>query len=95
VIADLGTMSISGGLWQGNTLLATGHDHRRIYRLRLPEAGTVLELIDILPAPFPGQGIAADPKTGGLVGIDRAKRQVVFAEYRARKELRDDLHVGE
>jgi hypothetical protein len=95
VIADLGTMSISGGLWQGNTLLATGHDHRRIYRLRLPEAGTVLELIDVLPAPFPGQGIASDPKTGGLVGIDRAKRQVIFAELQAQTELLDDERLSQ
>lgn len=79
VIQDLGKMSISGGLWQGDTLLATGHDHRVIYRLRVPKQGTVLELIDRVPSPFPGQGIAADEKTGGLVGIDRAKRQVVFA----------------
>ena len=33
-------------------------------------------------SPFTGQGIAADPKTGGLVGIDRAKRLVIFAERR-------------
>lgn len=82
VVRDLGTMSISGGIWQGDLILATGHDHRRIYRLKLPETGTVLKLVDVIPSPFPGQGIAADPKTGGLVGIDRAKREVVFAELR-------------
>lgn len=82
VVRDLGTMSISGGLWQGDLILATGHDHRRIYRLRVPKTGSVLELVDVIPSPFPGQGIATDPKTGGLVGIDRAKREVVFAELR-------------
>jgi hypothetical protein len=82
VIRDLGKMSISGGIWQGDRILATGHDHRRIYRVRLPTQGTVLELVDVVPSPFPGQGIAADPKTGGLVGVDRSKRQVVFAELR-------------
>lgn len=82
VVRELGRMSISGGLWQEDTILATGHDHRRIYRLRLPRAGSVLELIDVLPSPFPGQGIALDPETGGLVGIDRAQRQVVFAVLR-------------
>jgi hypothetical protein len=82
VVGDLGKMSISGGVWQGDTILATGHDHRKLYRLRLPQLGSVLELVDVLPSPFPGQGIAADPKTGGLVGIDRAKRQVVFASLR-------------
>jgi hypothetical protein len=35
-------------------------------------------------SPFPGQGIAADPKTGGLVGIDRDKREVVFARFEPR-----------
>jgi hypothetical protein len=79
VVKDLGQMSISGGLWKDSMLLATGHDHRVIYRLQLPKQGHVLELIDELRSPFPGQGIAIDPKTGGLVGIDRAKRQVVFA----------------
>lgn len=82
VVQELGQMSISGGLWQGDTLLATGHDRRVVYRLHLPKQGTVLELIDKVPSPFPGQGIAADAKSGGLVGIDRAKRQVVFAKLR-------------
>jgi hypothetical protein len=82
VIAELGTYSISGGLWQGETLLATGHDRRVIYRLKLPAQGNVLELVDRVPSPFPGQGIAVDPKTGGLVGIDRAKRQIVFASIK-------------
>jgi hypothetical protein len=82
VVRDLGQMSISGGIWQGDMILATGHDHPRIYRLRLPKQGTLLELADVVPAPFPGQGIAADPRTGGLVGIDRARREVVFAELR-------------
>ena len=83
VIQELGQMSISGGLWQGDTLLTTGHDRRVIYRLRVPKQGTVLELIDKVPSPFPGQGIATDERTGGLVGIDRAKRQVVFARFQA------------
>jgi hypothetical protein len=79
VVSDLGKYSISGGIWHGDDLLATGHDHRVIYRLRLPDTGTVLELKERIPCPFPGQGIASDPVTGGLVGINRAKRSVVFA----------------
>lgn len=82
VIRELGQYSISGGIWHKGHLLVTGHDRRVIYRLRLPAEGNVLELLKVLPAPFPGQGIATDPKTRGLVGIDRAKRQVVFAELR-------------
>jgi hypothetical protein len=82
VIKELRQYSISGGIWRDGLLLATGHDHKVIYRLRLPAKGDVLELADILPSPFPGQGIATDPKTGNLIGIDRSKRQVVFAEIR-------------
>jgi hypothetical protein len=48
-------------------------------RLRLPEVGDELELVEALRCPFPGQGIAADP-AGGLVGIDRFRRRIVFAE---------------
>jgi hypothetical protein len=80
VIRQLGRMSLSGGVWDGDTLLTTDHDNPRLYRLRLPRAGKVLEFVAQIPAPFTGQGIAADPKTGGLVGIDRANRQVVFAQ---------------
>lgn len=82
VVSDLGRMSISGGVWKDGALLATGHDHKRIYRLKLPAQGSVLELVEILRAPFPGQGIAVDPKTDGLVGIDRGKRQIIFAMLR-------------
>lgn len=80
VVARLGKMSISGGLWRDGVLLATGHDAREIYRLRVPAEGGVLELIDTVKSPFPGQGIALDRQTGGLVGIDRKQRAVIFAE---------------
>ena len=79
VIQELGQYSISGGFWLKGQLLVTGHDHKMIYRLSLPENGSVLRLIDKIPSPFPGQGIAFDPKTGGLIGIDRDQRQVIFA----------------
>jgi hypothetical protein len=81
VVKDLGRYSISGGLWRDGHLLATGHDHRRIYRLCLPARGDLLELVDVIASPFPGQGIALDPKTGGLLGIDRAKGEIVFATF--------------
>lgn len=82
VIRELGQYSISGGLWLDGVLLVTGHDHKVIYRLRLPKDGDILKFIDKTPSPFPGQGIALDPKTNGLVGIDRDKRQVIFAGIR-------------
>jgi hypothetical protein len=79
VVDDWDGMSASGGLWDGDDLLVIGHHFKAIYRLRLPKKGGVLEFVEALDCPFPGQGIAADPKTGGLVGIDRKKRAVVFA----------------
>jgi len=83
LIADWGAYSLSGGIWHGDHLLATGHDRKVLYRLRVPKAGKVVEVVEVLHSPFPGQGIANDPKTGGLVGIDRAKQQVVFAGFEA------------
>lgn len=84
LVADWGNYSLSGGIWNGEELLATGHDKKVIYRLRLPKEGKVAELVDVIPSPFPGQGIAVDPKTGGLVGIDRDKKAVLFATFEAR-----------
>lgn len=80
VVKRLGTYSVSGGLWRDERLLVTDHDHGILYELRVPEEDSVLELAALHKAPFTGQGIAADPKTGGLVGINRAKKLVVFAE---------------
>jgi hypothetical protein len=80
VLKAIGRNSLSGGIWLKDDLLVTDHDNRVIYRLRLPKEGGVLEFIAKEPAPFTGQGFAIDAKTGGLVGINRAKRQVIFAE---------------
>lgn len=80
VIDQLGRYSLSGGIWYGGHLLVTGHDEPVIYRLRLPQEGNELECVDQVPAPFTGQGFAVDPRTGGLVGIHRARRQLVFAK---------------
>jgi len=80
VVDDWDRMSASGGLWDGDTLLISHHHFPVLYRLKLPKEGTVLEFVEALACPFPGQGIAADPKTKGLVGIDRSKKTVVFSE---------------
>jgi hypothetical protein len=84
VIQAMDRHSLSGGIWRDGHLLATDHDHRVVYQLQLPQQGSVLELIEIQPAPFTGQGIAEDPVTGGLVGIDRAKRQIIMATNGSR-----------
>ena len=80
VIRELGRNSLSGGIWREGSLLVTGHDDPVLFRLQLPTEGSVLKLVEKQGAPFSGQGFAADPKTGGLLGIRRSKRQVVFAE---------------
>jgi hypothetical protein len=80
VIDDWGKMSSSGGIWLDGAWLTTGHSKKALYRLRVPKKGDTLELVETMGSPIPGQGIAHDPKTGGLVGIDRAGRRVVFAE---------------
>lgn len=79
VVDDWDAMSASGGVWDGDTLLVSHHHDKVLYRLRVPKDGTELEFVEALACPFPGQGIAADPKTGGLVGIDRGAKKVVFA----------------
>ena len=79
VVERLGRASVSGGIWRDGMILATGHDAQEIYCLRVPVEGSVLEYVDTVPAPFTGQGIADDPATGGLVGIDRKNRKIIFA----------------
>jgi hypothetical protein len=37
-------------------------------------------------APFTGQGIAPDPVSGGLVGIDRKNRQILLAGWEEGKK---------
>lgn len=86
LIKEWGQMSLSGGIWQDGNLLTTGHDKKSIYRLRIPEHGKTLRWVATLPSPFPGQGIAIDLKTGGLVGIDRSRKMVVFAKL--EKEMK-------
>jgi hypothetical protein len=80
VVRKLKAHSVSGGIWRSNALLVTGHDDRALYELQLPETGNVLKYVAMHDAPFTGQGIAVDPKTGGLVGIDRGQKKLVFAE---------------
>lgn len=79
VIRQIGSYSLSGGLWRKDALLVTDHDHGMLYQLQVPKNGDVLEFVGQRPAPFTGQGIAVDPVTDGLIGINRAKKHIVFA----------------
>ena len=67
-------MSNSGGSWGPDGFLyLTGHDPAELYRMRLPKAGSVLELVDVIPMNIRGQGIAWDRSQPGVIyGIIRA-----------------------
>ena len=99
VTDQLGQYSLSGGIWRGDDLLVTGHDDPLVFRLRLPQQGDVLRYVDRQRVPFTGQGIANDPLTGGLVGIQRSTRSVVLAERAQRpltlRVLSYNIHHGE
>jgi hypothetical protein len=79
VVADWDGMSGSGGIWDGDTLLVSHHHEPVLYRLTVPVGGRELVLESAHVSPFPGQGFARDPATGGLVGIDRFNSRIVFA----------------
>lgn len=88
VIRELGSYSLSGGIWHHDSLLVTGHDDPLLFELKLPKEGSVLQFVGKHQVPFTGQGIAADPLTGGLVGIHRANRQAIFATADPPQPLR-------
>lgn len=70
-------MSNSGGSWGPDGFLyLTGHDPAELYRVRLPKAGSVLELVDVIPMNIRGQGIAWNRSQPGVIyGIIRATAQ--------------------
>jgi len=67
-------MSNSGGSWGPDGFLyLTGHDPTELYKMRLPKAGSVLELVEVIPMNIRGQGIAWDRTDRGVIyGIIRA-----------------------
>lgn len=67
-------MSNSGGSWGPDGFLyLTGHDPAELYRVRLPKAGSVVELVDVIPMNVRGQGIAWDRSQPGVIyGVIRA-----------------------
>jgi hypothetical protein len=74
VLDKFGDMSNSGGSWGPDGFLyLTGHDPAELYRMRLPKAGSILELVDVIPMNIRGQGIAWDRSQPGVIyGIIRA-----------------------
>ena len=74
ILDKFGVMSNSGGSWGPDGFLyLTGHDLGELYRMRLPAAGAVLELVTTLPMGVRGQGIAWDRSDAGVIyGVVRA-----------------------
>ena len=79
VVERFGTRSNSGVSWGPDGLLyATGHDHPELYVIRLQRASSVIELVETVPVPAEGQGIAwdrAEPRT--LLTLIRSESTIV------------------
>ena len=75
-------MSNSGGSWGADGYLyCTGHDAPEFYVLKLPERGSVLELVDIIPVNCTGQGFAWDrSEPGSIYTIRKAEREVIYSK---------------
>lgn len=76
-------MSNSGGSWGPDGLLyCTGHDGAEIYAMKLPEAGSVLDLVEIVPIEIYGQGIAWDRSDPNYIyGIIKKDRKVIVSKF--------------
>jgi hypothetical protein len=74
ILDRFGTMSNSGGSWGPDGFLyLTGHDLGEVYKVKLPTAGSALELVATIPMNIRGQGIAWDRSDPGvLYGVVRA-----------------------
>ncbi len=77
-----GTKSNSGGSWgPDGKLYISGHDLPELYVMRLPDSGSTLKLLDILPIENEGQGIAWDRSEPGIIySIKRSAREVVVSQ---------------
>ena len=85
VLARMAPKSCSGLSWGDDGLIyATGHDRPEIYAMRLPEAGSRLELVDTIGIATPGQASDWDPKVKRrLWASGRGLSEVVASEIRA------------
>jgi hypothetical protein len=74
LLKAFGAMSNSGGSWgPGSFLYLTGHDLADVYKVKIPESGSSLELEETIPLHIRGQGIAWDRHQDNvLYGIVRA-----------------------
>lgn len=82
MISEIKPMSVSGGSWgKDGFLYVTGHDSAKVYILRLPDTGPVLEFAGSAKVGSHGQGIAWDrSEQNKLYGIIRKNNSVVVSE---------------
>lgn len=75
-------MSVSGGSWGADgKLYITGHDSAKVYILKLPQSGSVLDYLHSGKIDSHGQGIAWDrSEKNVLYGIIRKDNSVVVSE---------------
>jgi hypothetical protein len=87
VISELKPMSASGGSWgPDGYLYITGHDSSKVYVLKLPQSGSVLQYVQSAKIGSHGQGIAWDrSEKNVLYGIIRKDNSVVVSELARTK----------
>ncbi|MES2157101.1 MAG: hypothetical protein V4512_04810 [Pseudomonadota bacterium] len=82
ILERFAPFSCSGASWSGDgRLYVTGHDRPELYEVRIPQAGSQLELVRTMAIPTPGQAIDWDPRVAGrLWSIDRAATTMVASD---------------
>lgn len=88
VLERMAPYSCSGLSWGADGMIyATGHDRPEVYALKLPDAGSTLELVATLGIASPGQAIDWDPRVPGRIwSIDRAGSAMVASEMPQAKD---------
>jgi hypothetical protein len=84
VVKRFGNMSNSGGSFGPDGLLyCTGHDAEEVYVIQLPNKGSILKLVKIMPIDIFGQGIAWDRTENNIIyGIKKKLRKVVISRLK-------------
>jgi hypothetical protein len=86
VLARMAPRSCSGLSWGPDGLIyATGHDRPEVYVLRLPEAGSTLDLVATLGIASPGQAIDWEPNGSRLWSVARDTSEVLASSMQPSK----------